>query len=188
MRIQLAEMSDIDDILRLHYKYHLDSIGPEEKADGFVTTPFNRQQLEFLIREERGITVARSDTALAAYAMAASWSFWARWPMFVYMIENLPGLTLAGRHLTVTNSYQYGPVCIDGPFRGSGLLELLFEYSRRQMAPQYPFLVTFINKRNPRSFAAHTRKTGLEVVNEFSYNANEYYELAYDTSKPLSRA
>ena len=42
---------------------------------------------------------------------------------------------------------------------------------------------TFINKINPRSFEMHKRKIGLEVIKEFSYNNNNYYELVYDTSK-----
>jgi hypothetical protein len=31
----------------------------------------------------------------------------------------------------------------------------------------------------------HKRKIGLEVIKEFSYNNNNYYELVYDTSKEL---
>ena len=53
------------------------------------------------------------------------------------------------------------------------------------MAKRFPILVTFINKINPRSYAAHTKKLGLTVIQEFEYNNNHYYELVYDTSKPL---
>jgi hypothetical protein len=51
------------------------------------------------------------------------------------------------------------------------------------MAKRFPILVTFINKVNPRSYEAHTRKLGLEVIQEFEYNHNRYYELVYDTAK-----
>ena len=186
MLISLAEFQDIDDILHLHYLYHLNSINEEDKAHGFVTTPFTRAQLERLIGEEEGITIARSDGRLVAYAMAASWDYWAQWPMFVYMREGLPRLSLAGQALDSDNSYQYGPVCIHRDFRGQGLLEQLFEYSRGHMTRRYRFLVTFINRRNPRSFAAHTRKIGLEVIDEFSFNGGDFYELAYDTAQPLA--
>ena len=53
------------------------------------------------------------------------------------------------------------------------------------MAKRFPILVTFINKINPRSYEAHTKKLKLEVIKEFSYNNNNYYELVYDTSKSL---
>ena len=82
------------------------------------------------------------------------------------------------------NSYQYGPVCIDKSVRGSGVLEALFDFAREKMSKRYPILVTFINKINQRSFNAHSR-LGLEVITEFSFNNNTYYELVYDTSKKL---
>ncbi|WP_415397064.1 hypothetical protein [Sulfurimonas sp. CS5] len=42
-----------------------------------------------------------------------------------------------------------------------------------------------MNKTNPRSYQAHKRKLGLEVIQEFEYNNNHYYEMVYDTSKAL---
>ncbi|HLR36057.1 MAG TPA: hypothetical protein VK071_12120 [Tissierellales bacterium] len=51
------------------------------------------------------------------------------------------------------------------------------------MNKRYPILITFINKINPRSYNAHTKKLGLELIKTFKFNNNEYYELGYDTSK-----
>jgi hypothetical protein len=65
------------------------------------------------------------------------------------------------------------------------VLEAIFDFAREAMAKRYPILVTFINKINPRSYEAHTRKLGLEVIQEFSYNNNNYYELVYDTSRKI---
>jgi hypothetical protein len=52
MQLKVAEISDIDDILELHYKYQVDSIAEEDKKDGFVTTPFTREELTILINKE----------------------------------------------------------------------------------------------------------------------------------------
>ena len=117
--------------------------------------------------------------------MAASWQFWSAWPMFAYMIEHLGELEYLGQKLSVDNSYQYGPICIDKSVRGMGVLEQIFDFAREKMSKRYPIMVTFINKINTRSYEAHTRKLGLEVIHEFSYNNNHYYELVYDTSKSL---
>jgi hypothetical protein len=38
--------------------------------------------------------------------------------------------------------------------------------------------VTFVNKTNNRSYEAHTRKLGLDVIQEFEFNNNLYYEMA----------
>jgi hypothetical protein len=42
--------------------------------------------------------------------------------------------------------------------------------------------VTFINKLNERSFAAHTRKLNLEIIDEFQFNGNSFYTLAFLTA------
>jgi len=182
LELKIAQLSDIEDTLKLHYRYQVDSINEEDKKDGFVTTAFTHDQLQALIEEEQGLFIARKDGEVVAYVMAASWQFWSRWPMFAYMIEHLGELTYKGQKLSVENSYQYGPICIDKSVRGSGVLEQIFEFAREQMAKRYPILVTFVNKNNPRSFNAHTKKLGLEVIREFKFNNNEYYELVYDTS------
>ena len=185
MEICVANIFDIDDVLELHYKYHIASINEEDKASGFVTTPFTKEQLTKLVTDEHGLFVARQDGVVVAYVMAASWGFWSQWAMFAHMIKGLSTLAFRGQQLSPENSYQYGPVCVDKCVRGSGVLEKIFEFARIKMAERYPILVTFINKINSRSFVAHTKKLGLEVINEFEFNGNHYYELAYDTSQPV---
>jgi len=49
-----------------------------------------------------------------------------------------------GVTLSVYNSYQYISICIDKRVRG-----------------------TFVNQINPRSYEAHTRKLGLDIIQEF---------------------
>ena len=130
---------------------------------------------------ENGISLACDADKLAGYAMAGSWDFWSKWPLFQQMIADLPNVTYLGQTLNTQNSYQYGPVCIDMAYRGQGVLKELFRYSTSQMSSRYPILITFINQINERSFAAHTKKVGLEVIKTFSFNGNQYYELGYDT-------
>ncbi len=185
MFYKVADLSDINGVLALHQRYHVNSIQAEDKVDGFVTTAFSREQLTRLIEQEKGLFIGIKDDQVATYVMAASWHFWSAWPMFAHMMQDLPNLQYQGYKLSIDNSYQYGPICIDKSLRGSGVLEGIFEFARQQMAERYPILVTFINKINPRSYHAHTRKLGLEVIQEFEYNNNNYYELVYDTAKSL---
>ncbi len=182
MELLIAQAKDIKDTLALHYTYQVDSIADEDRADGFVTTPFTREQLELLVQKEQGLFIARQGRDVVGYVMAASWEFWSAWPMFAYMIKGLPELSYKGTALSVDNSFQYGPACIHKQMRGTGVFQDLFVFSCRAMAKRYPILVTFINKNNPRSYAAHTRKLGLDVIREFEYNNNTYYELACEVS------
>ncbi len=181
IELKIAEISEIDDILKLHSKYQIDSISEEDKADGFVTTAFTKEQLIALITQEQGLFIARQDGVIVAYVMSASWDFWSAWPMFAFMIEGLSELEFQGQTLTVENSYQYGPVCIDKSVRGRGVLEQIFAFAKQHMAQRFQFLVTFVNTMNERSYQAHQRKLGLHVVQQFEYNGKRYYEMVCHT-------
>jgi len=183
MRLKIAQLDDIEGILKLHSKYQVDTIKEEDKKDGFVTTAFTKEQLSDIINQEQGIFIAKKDDEVIGYVMSASWQYWSKWPMFAHMIKDLPNLKYLGQTLSVDNSYQYGPVCIHKSVRGTGVLEKLFDFALESMSKRYPILVTFVNKINPRSFEAHKRKLGLEVIQEFEFNNNQYYEMVYDTSK-----
>ena len=180
-----ATVADIPQIESLQKRYHVSFINEEEKKNGFVTTLFTPEQLTELIEQEDGISLACDGDKVVAYAMAGSWQFWSKWPLFQYMIADLPNTQYLGQTLTTENSYQYGPVCIDMAYRGQGVLQELFAHSARQMGRRYPILITFINHVNPRSYKAHTEKVGLEVIKNFSFNGNNYYELGYDTARAM---
>lgn len=185
MEYRIAERSDIDGVLELQKKYQVDTISEEDKVDGFVTTAFTYEALNNLITKEQGLFIAVQDSNVVAYVMAASWYYWSDWPFFRHMIKDLPNLTYMNVTINMENSYQYGPICIDKSVRGKGVLEKIYDFSREEMSKRYPILVTFINQVNPRSYEAHVRKLGLEIIQEFEYNNNQYYELVYDTSKKI---
>ena len=182
LELKVATLEDVSEVLALHYRYQVDSICEEDKADGFITTAFTEQHLRDLIQIEQGLFIAKHNNKIVAYAMSASWQFWCQWPMFAYMVEHLADATYLGNSLTVDNSYQYGPVCVDKSVRGQGVFEQIFAFALEQMSRRYPFLVTFINQINRRSFAAHTGKVDLDVIKTFSFNHNEYYKLACKTT------
>jgi hypothetical protein len=53
---------------------------------------------------------------------------------------------------------------------------------RVELFKRYPLSLTFINKINPRSLKAHVDKLEWAIIDEFTYNANNYYMLAFDMS------
>lgn len=183
LEIVQATLNDLDDVMALHKRYHVDSIDARDKPDGFVTTNFTPDQLERLVQAERGITIAKQGGAVVSYAMAASWQFWSEWPFFAYMIQKLPENTFQGKPLSPDTSYQYGPICVDVAVRGTGVFEKVFDASLESMAARFPVMVTFINQINPRSYAAHTRKAHMDTVGTFQYNSNDYYMLACPTGR-----
>ena len=185
MEYKIATIDDIEGVLSIHRKYHIDTVSDRDRKDGFVTTQLDEDLLAELIQKEKGLFIAVDNDKIVAYVMAASWEYCSKWPIFQYMIERLGEVEFLGKKLDRENSYQYGPVCIDRNYRGTGVLEHIFDLARREMGRKYPILVTFINSKNPRSAKAHIDKIGLSVAGEFAYNNNTYLELVYDTSKPV---
>ena len=183
MEYRNATFEDINGVSELQKKYHISTISEEDIPDGFVTTLFTEEQFKELIEKENGLAIACDNGKVIAYAMAASWQYWSAWPLFQYMINDLPNNIYLGQVLSTENSYQYGPICIDKQYRSTEVLLNLFEFSRLQMKDRYPILITFINRINGRSYHAHVDKLGLEVIKTFDYNNNHYYELGYDTTK-----
>lgn len=184
MELMSATKEHIDSVMDLQRKYHVDSINESEKQNGFVTTLFSREQLEGLVERENGLSIAVENERVVAYAMAASWQYWSPWPLFEYMISQLSSIKYNGIVLDTENCYQYGPVCLDGSLRGTGLLEKIFRHSMETVGKRYEVLVTFINALNHRSFVAHTKKLGLETLKTFRFNSNDYYWLACPAGKP----
>jgi hypothetical protein len=176
-----AEIRDIPGIILLEKKYHINSISEEDKPDGYIGTFFSESKLKRLIKEEN-LSVACDGDKVVGFAGAASWQFWASWPVFQVMIDDLPNIEYKGRILSANNSYQYGPVSIDKEYRGTEVLPNLFDCSRLLMKERFPVLITYVSKTNPRSFQAHSRKLGLEFVKEFEFHDKQLYVLCYDTS------
>ena len=182
MVITQATVKDMEGVMALLKANHVSNMTEEEKKNGFVTTNLTEEQFVRLVEEEDGVTIAKDGDKIVAFALAASWDYWKEWPLFQYMIELLPQNTYNGETLSTTNSYQYGPVCVDKDYRGQGIFEQVFFASLANMEKRFPYMITFVNKVNPRSYAAHTRKALLDEVTQFSYNNNNYWMFGCKTS------
>lgn len=185
-----AKPSDIPGILALQSRNLLSNLSEAEQKNGFVTTAFTVVQIEELLRYG-GVFVAvetsevdQSETVIG-YALAGTWAFFAQWPIFPFMLARLPALHFEGQAITEANSFQYGPVCVDAAYRGLGVFPRLFETMRLGMCERYPIGVTFINRLNPHSYHAHTKKLGMTVIDEFEFNERPYYGLAFDMARSV---
>ena len=134
---RIGTTHDIPGILSLQEKYLYRNMSETERKEGFVTTPFTIPQIEEII-EQNGIFVAENEEdAIIAYAFAGSWKYFEQWEIFNYMVSRFPQLSFHGNEITTTNSFQYGPVCIDKKYRGQGVLNLIFEEMRIELLKRY---------------------------------------------------
>jgi hypothetical protein len=180
LETRLANAADIEGILALQALNLYTNLSEEARKEGFVTTPFTAAQISELLAEN-SVFVASDGQKILGYAYAATWSWFSQYPIFEYMIGRNATQAFKGEILTNENSFQYGPVCIDHSLRGTDAFPRLFATLRESMSARYPIGGTFINKSNLRSMKAHTQKLGLEVFDEFEFNGQEYYSLAFFT-------
>ncbi len=178
--IRVAIESDIDGILDLQSRNLYSKLAPAELAGGFVTTPFTPALLRQLLLQD-GVFVAEDSGQIVGYLLAGDWTFFSQWEIFRVMVDRLPKLRFQDREITVDRSFQYGPICIDRAMRGSDIFPQLFDLMRSNFALRFSVGVTFINKLNQRSFAAHNRKLDLKIIDEFEFNGNSFYTLAFLT-------
>lgn len=184
IQLEVAKLSDIDGVLALQERYLVSNLSEEEKISGFVTTPFSIPQLTE-VTEKEGLFLAKDNNKIIAYIFGGSWNFFSQWPIFEHMTTLFPNLNFLDFDITTTNSFQYGPICIDKKYRGKGLINLFFEFMRIHMVKKYPLALTFINKTNIPSTKAHTKKLNWTIIADFQFNNNNYFILAYDMNQPV---
>ena len=182
--LAIANTSDIPGILELQELYLVSNLNEDQKKFGFVTTPFTVDLLNEVIAHE-GIFIAKLNHKIIGYAFAASWAFYSQWPIFEYMISMFSRYKFHDFDMDTISSFQYGPVCIHTDFRGQGLIKEMFEFMRIHTVKKYPIGVTFINKINIPSTKAHVEKLKWTIIDEFSFNKNDYIVLAYDMNIPI---
>ena len=78
------------------------------------------------------------------------------------MIDIIPEYEFEGKKLVVSDSYQYGPMCVDRSIRGTGAFEALFFASLEQFRDRFPLMLTFVNQINKRSENAHNNKAHMD--------------------------
>ncbi|MCC0177639.1 GNAT family acetyltransferase [Waterburya agarophytonicola K14] len=180
MITRLATESDVDGILQLQSINLLTNLSVAELAEGFVTTPITDAQVKTAIAK-KGVFVVENNNKIAGYVFAADWDYFSQWAIFPYMVSRFPQLQFEGTEITVHNTFEYGPICIEKSLRGSNALPDLFEIMRSHLVDLFPVGITFINRLNQRSLAAHTRKLNLQIIDEFEFNNSSYYTLAFLT-------
>ena len=185
IKARIGNKSDIKGILELQRKNLISNLSEEERKSGFVTTPFTVNQIEEIITQHGLFVAENSENDIIAYAFAGTWDYFQQWEIFNVMTSRFPKLSFNNSRITVKNSFQYGPVCIDKNYRGKGVLNLIFEEMRLELLKKYSISITFINKVNQVSTQAHTRKLGWKIIDEFEFNDNEYLGLAFDMNRSV---
>lgn len=170
---------DLPEILRIQEANLLGNLSPADQADGFLSVAFPARQFEAM-HHQVPIVVADLGSRLGGYLCGSSLESSRTVPLLAHMIARFDATRFENRSLDAYRSFVYGPVCIDRPHRGSGLLKGLFDELMRRLKGRYDVGTLFIACSNPRSLRAHTHHLGMKPLSRFTFGENEYHLLAFD--------
>jgi ribosomal protein S18 acetylase RimI-like enzyme len=145
----------------------------EEKEQGFVTVHHTLEKLEQLHALVPSVIVKDGERVIA-YAGSLI-------PELASMFEMLETLSWKERPLQQYRYYVMGQVCVDKPYRGQGVFQMLYDKHKDLMQPSYDFVVTEIATRNTRSIRAH-EKVGFELLHRFKDEKEEWDMVLWDWS------
>lgn len=180
-KIRLATMQDVAALAALEQSQQQDELAIEQRNNSLAGQSFNQSDLTSLVKQH-WVVVAELDGDIIGYVIAGRWSFFKQWPIYRNLLNRLPRIDYEKAKLTENNCCQYGPIWIASEHRGQGIFEALVQFVKKSVAKELPYMVTFIAEDNAGSFAAHTRKGGMQVIDFISFEERDYYLLVLPTS------
>ena len=170
---------DLPEILRIQDENLRGNLTPADQADGYLSVAFAAQQFRDMHREIP-VIVADLGPRLGGYLCSSSLTYSRQVPLLSHMIGLFKETSFNSKMLDAYRTFVYGPVCIDKPLRGRGLLNGLFKTLANQLAGRFEVGTLFISLNNPRSLRAHTHHLGMQHLRTFTFKSAEYILLAFE--------
>ena len=173
-----ASAADYPDILVLHRKNLFSNLSDQSRQNGFVSIDMDDSQLA-AINEDLAVIVAVQEKLVVGYVCGTTQEYSVQFPLLKHMMSLYQETLFQGQPLSNYHSFLYGPVCIATAYRGTGVLQGLFQALLAQIATRFNAGVAFVAKDNPRSLRAHTQKLGMELLTDFEFNDKSYVMLGF---------
>jgi hypothetical protein len=139
------------------------NISAETKAkEGFVSWFYPPDVLKTLQAIAPSVIVMDEDR-LAGYAITLTPECLPAYPAAIPTYEHASSLLHNGLPLGGQRFYLMGQICVAEPYRGQGLVNILYAGHRLFYSGKYDLLLTEISISNPRSLKAH-QKIGFQVI------------------------
>jgi len=182
MMLKATIVTEENELLQIHQlsqqnlKTNLDAETKSEQ--GFVTWLYSVQLLKQIHQLAPSIIVKDGD-AIAGYALATlkeSSSFHAD---LKKMFRDLEIVQHKGKPLTHYHFYCMGQICVAKPYRGKGVVPMLYNKHKEVYGGQYEFILTEISTNNVRSLKAHA-KIGFETIYTYKDEKDEWDVVVWD--------
>ncbi|MEM6766157.1 MAG: GNAT family N-acetyltransferase [Bacteroidota bacterium] len=168
LKVKLAEtVQELAGILSLQQQNLPKNLSAQElEKEGFVTLEHNMDIL-FKMNAEAPSIIAKEGEEVVGYCLGMTKSFREVFPILIPMFDEIDSIYFQGKGLDRVDYIISGQVCIGKAYRGQGLLGKMYGYYQQVYHAKYPYLITEISARNPRSVRAH-EKVGFQVVHTYS--------------------
>lgn len=149
-----------------------------KQREGFVSWVYTTPILQTIHAIVPSVIVMDGDT-LAGYALTLTMECKAAYPPMIPTSEHISALLYKGRPLGEQRIYFMGQICVAEPYRGQGVVGMLYDFHRRQFSPRYDKLITEISTANPRSLKAH-QKIGFHTIDIHHENGSDWEVVLWD--------
>jgi hypothetical protein len=178
MRFRRATAADWAGVLALQEANLLANLGEAQRAQGFLSVRFSREQFEQM-NEGAAVVVAHDGDRIAGYACSSTQAFNAGVPVIAAMIASFPALWLLGRSLATPATAIYGPVCVDRRDRGRGVFGGMVRQLKSELKGRFDTAAGFVAKSNTHSLAAHVDGAGMSLLGDFVFDGRNYWIVAF---------
>lgn len=172
-------IGELEQIIALQHKNLKQNITEEEKElQGFVTMEFTMPML-LQLHDLAPDIIIKADETIVAYAMVLLQEGRKAYPGLEPMFANFEKLNWKNKPLIDYKFYVMGQICIDKPYRGQGLFDMLYMKHRDIYSGQFDFIITEISTSNYRSLRAHQR-IGFQTIDRFRDTMDEWDVVLWD--------
>jgi hypothetical protein len=174
MEYRQATDDDLQGIVDLQHKNLIQHLTDAEKADGFLSVAFTKEQFKTM-NDQTGIIVCKAGDRVCGYLCASSLEFNKAFPLVAAMMETFPKLSYKEKTLDQYPAIIIGPWCIASECRGQGVFLNMWS-ALNNMRRTNELMVTFISTKNLRSYHA-AKKVGMREISTFQFKGNDFFVL-----------
>jgi len=181
-------VTTVEELLQIHLlnkanlKQYLSE--DEKEEQGFVSWLYSLELLEKMHDLLPSVIIKNDDRAVG-YALATSKDARSFHPDLDVMFSNIEKIELHGKPLLQYNFYCMGQICIDKPYRGKGLVKMLYQKHFEVYSSRYDMLLTEISTSNFRSLKAH-QNIGFQTIHTYKDHMDEWSVVIWDWHKMLT--
>jgi RimJ/RimL family protein N-acetyltransferase len=126
--------------------------------------------------------IAKDGDTIAGYVIITTKNSYEQHPLLDSLFDSIDALNYNDTPLKDVNYILVGQLCVGKAYRGTGLVQKMYNYYQQSLSKSYQYLITDVAQENPRSIKAHL-KTGFEIIHTIQYGGIGWDIVLWDWRK-----